>query len=144
MTDSVMLAYNTPLGRADYIGGSGLVGEPQYTLRGRTLSHAAVCALSSRKNRRGRNVPARDKEREGHMIDHEQLLNLPVVNCCATCAFMRGQVDNAWCDKHLMGVLAYTKCDDFDRRAHLPVWVICRKEPTDVLKERQRGGRAPP
>src|SRR3954469_24529770 len=33
----VMLAYDTPLGQAEYIGGSGLAGEPQYTLGRRVL-----------------------------------------------------------------------------------------------------------
>lgn len=58
MTTSVMLAYDLPQGRAYYIGGSGLAGQPAYELRGRTYTHAAVLALCARKNRRGRRVSA--------------------------------------------------------------------------------------
>ena len=36
----IMLAYVTPLGIAEYIGGSGLAGAPQYRLGGRILGHA--------------------------------------------------------------------------------------------------------
>jgi len=35
----VRLAYDTPAGRAWYVGGSGLSGAPAYGLRGKTLSH---------------------------------------------------------------------------------------------------------
>ena len=48
-----MLAYDTPAGRAWYIGGSGLSGAPQYELGRRVLSHSQVLALASRRVRRG-------------------------------------------------------------------------------------------
>ena len=59
MSEAIMLAYDTPLGLAEYIGGSGLAGEPQYTLGRRTWSHSAIVALTQRRNRRGRRVPPR-------------------------------------------------------------------------------------
>lgn len=57
---------------------------------------------------------------------HEPM-HLPVVDCCASCAWVRGFADNAWCAQHFDPVLPSTKCDTFERRAHLPVWVTCRK-----------------
>lgn len=57
---AVMLAYETCIGLAEYISGSGLAGEPQYTILRRVLSHSAIVALISRRNRRGRRVPPRE------------------------------------------------------------------------------------
>ncbi len=55
--DDIRLAYDTPAGRAWYVGGSGLAGLSAYELRGRVLSHSQVLALARRRNRRGRNIP---------------------------------------------------------------------------------------
>lgn len=61
MTPDIRLAYDTCLGRASYIGGSGLRGEAQYTLPGRPtprrLSHRAVLAMVGRRRQQGRTVP---------------------------------------------------------------------------------------
>lgn len=42
------LAYDTPRGRAWYVAGSGLAGEPMYRLEGRQISHQALLLLLAR------------------------------------------------------------------------------------------------
>lgn len=66
MQPDIRLAYDTPRGRACYIGGSGLSGEAQYQLGRRVLSHQAVLALLARKNRRGRTVPCANRTVVAH------------------------------------------------------------------------------
>ena len=61
-------------------------------------------------------------------MDEHKTMELPVVDCCATCVWMRGWLDNMWCGKHTIGVLPYTKCDEFVRRPTMPLWVICDDE----------------
>lgn len=56
---------------------------------------------------------------------NKEPMQLPVVNCCATCKWFRGWCDNAWCEKHQIGVLSFTKCDTFERTAKLPLWIVC-------------------
>jgi hypothetical protein len=75
----IMLAYQTPLGLAFYVSGSGLAGEPQYTLGRRTLSHREVVALSQRRNRRGRRVPERKEETNANNRDLQRAGCMPEV-----------------------------------------------------------------
>lgn len=58
------------------------------------------------------------------MSDEERRLNLSVADCCATCVRISARAGYPWCEKHAVRVLAYTKCDAFERRMTLPVWVM--------------------
>ena len=65
-----------------------------------------------------------------------EAMNLPVMPCCATCESARGWIDNAWCARHMIAILSYTKCDDYARNASLPVWVIC--QPIEPIVDRRK------
>jgi len=58
------------------------------------------------------------------MSEHTPM-NLPVIDCCATCAHRRGRPVHMWCGKHLIEVAAFTKCDDFTRLPAYPLWKTC-------------------
>jgi hypothetical protein len=57
-------------------------------------------------------------------MDDERPMNLPLIDCCATCTHFRGWLDNARCGKYQIAIFPYTKCDTFERRPDLPVWVL--------------------
>jgi hypothetical protein len=55
------------------------------------------------------------------MKTEERPTNLAVVACCATCRHMR---DGEWCNKWDIAVLSQTKCDTYERRMDIPMWII--------------------
>ena len=65
-------------------------------------------------------------------MTNETPTNLAVVDCCATCLWFRGCLDNAWCKRYQLRILPQTKCDTFERRPDLPIWIVA--EP--IVRER--------
>lgn len=57
-------------------------------------------------------------------MNDEKPMNLAVIDCCATCEWWRGWLDNAWCAWWYIKVAPHTKCDSFKRKPGLPMWVL--------------------